>query len=167
MRNITKTLAAVLAALCTITCSSCSESASAQTKSEEKPYNLQKAWEVLQKSQDEAQALKLLKKQLQSTPDNVECWMLQCRIHRNREEYGAALTDVNEAIRINKPRKSGLFNSTLWWWKGSIYDDIGEKEAAVSCLKTSLEMARKDNKSNVQEISVYCHRKLNSFANEN
>ena len=153
MRNITKTFAAVLAALCTITCSSCSESASAQTKSGEKPYNLQKAWEVLQENQDEAQALKLLKEQLETTPDNVECWMLQCRIHRNREEYGAALTDVNEAIRINKPKKSGLFNSTLWWWKGSIYDDMEEKDAAVSCLRKSLDMARKDNKSNVQEIS--------------
>ncbi len=151
MRNIVKNLVS-LATLCVIACS-CSNTACAQNSKEEKPYNLQKAWEVLQENQDEAQAVKLLDEQLKSTPDNVECWMLLCRIHKNREEFGSALTDVNEAIKVNKPRKSGFFNSTLWWWKGTVYDEMGDDAAAVNCLTKSLEMARKDNKSNVQDIS--------------
>ena len=152
MKILFNTLVAALVAICAVSCS-CSETASAQTKKDEKPYNLQKAWEVLRESQDEAQAVKLLTEQLKSTPDNVECWMLLCRIYRNREEYGAALTAVNEAIKVNKPKKSGLFNSTLWWWKGSVYDDLGETERSVECLRKSLDLARKDNKDNVQSIS--------------
>ena len=128
MKKLFKTILATFAVICSVSCS-CSETASAQTKKDEKPYNLQKAWEVLQENQDEPQAIKLLTEQLRSTPDNVECWMLLCRIYRNREEYGAALTAVNEAIKVNKPKKSGMYNSTLWWWKGSVYGDLGEAEA--------------------------------------
>lgn len=152
MRKLFKTILATFAVICSVSCS-CSETASAQTIKDEKPYNLQKAWEVLQENQDEPQAIKLLTEQLRSTPDNVECWMLLCRIYRNREEYGAALTAVNEAIKVNKPKKSGMYHSTLWWWKGSVYGDIGETERSVECLRKSLDFARKDNKDNVQSIS--------------
>ena len=98
MRKLFTSIAAFIVVFCTVSCS-CSETASAQTKRDNKPYNLQKAWEVLQEDQDEAQAIKLLNEQLRSTPDNVEFWMLLCRIYRNREEYGSALSAVNEAIR--------------------------------------------------------------------
>ena len=152
MRNIFKPFAAALIALCAITCS-CNNNASAQVKDDSKPYNLNKAWEVLQNDHDEEQAIKLLKEQLESTPDNAECWMLLCRIHRNREEYGAALSDVNEAIKVNKPKKSGYFNSTLWWWKGSVYGALGETEKSVECMRKALALAKKDNKDNVQSIS--------------
>ncbi len=75
------------------------------------------------------------------------------RIYRNREEYGSALSAVNEAIKVNKPKKSGFYNSTLWWWKGSVYDALGETGKSVECLRKSLDLARKDNKDNVQSIS--------------
>ena len=152
MRKLFTSIAAFIVVICTVSCS-CSETASAQTKKDNKPYNLQKAWEVLQEDQDEAQAIKLLTEQLRSTPDDVECWMLLCRIYRNREEYGSALSAVNEAIKVNKPKKSGFYNSTLWWWKGSVYDALGETGKSVECLRKSLDLARKDNKDNVQSIS--------------
>ena len=44
--------------------------ASAQSK-DDRPYNLQKAYEILQNDRDEEQALKLLSDQIKSTPDNV------------------------------------------------------------------------------------------------
>ena len=154
MKNLLNTFVIALMAIRAVSCT-CSETASDQTKKDEKPYNLQKAWEVLQESHDEPQAIKLLTEQLQSTPDNVEYWMLLCRIYRNSEEYGAALTAVNEAIKVNKPKKTGLFDSTLWWWKGSVYDDLGKTERSVECLRKSLNLARIDNKDNVQSISFY------------
>ena len=126
--------------------------ASAQSK-DDRPYNLQKAYEVLQKDHDEEQALKLLGDQLKSTPDNVECWMLMCRIYRNRDEYGRAMSAVNEAIRVNKPKKSGFYNSSLYWWKASVYDDMDNDEMELEWLKKALDAARKDNKENIQDIS--------------
>lgn len=126
--------------------------ASAQSK-DDRPYNLQKAYEVLQKDHDEEQALKLLGEQIKSTPDNVECWLLMCRIYRNQKEYGRAMSSVNEAIRVNKPKKSGFVNSTLYWWKSSVYDDMDNNEQEIEWLKMALDAARKDNKENVQNIS--------------
>lgn len=116
-------------------------------------YNLQRAYEVLQQDHDEEQALQLLGEQLKSTPDNVESWMLMCRIYRNRGEYGLAMSAVNEAIKVNKPKKSDFFNSTLYWWKACIYDDMGSDETEVEWLKKALDAARKDNKENIQNIS--------------
>ena len=148
MKNILRRIAVALVALCTISCA-----ASAQTTEASRPYNLQKAYEVLQKDQDEEQALSLLKDQLKSTPDNAECWMLMCRIYRRQDKSGQALSCINEAIRVNKPKKSGLYTSTLYWWKSSVYDDMGEDEKEVEWLRKALDTARKDNRDNVQNIS--------------
>lgn len=124
-----------------------------QSRENNRPYNLQKAYEVLQNDHDEDQALRLLSEQLRSTPDNVECWMLMCRIYRNQKEYGRAMSSVNEAIKVNKPKKSGFVNSSLYWWKSSIYDDMDNNEQEIEWLTKALDAARKDNKENVQNIS--------------
>ena len=147
MKSIVKRIAVLLTA-CTMALPGFS-----QSREDNRPYNLQKAYEVLQNDRDETQALKLLGEQLKSTPDNVECWMLMCRIYRNQQEYGRAMSSVNEAIKVNKPKKSGFVNSTLYWWKSSIYDDMDNNEQEIEWLKKALEAARKDNKENVQSIS--------------
>lgn len=147
MKSIVKRIAVLLTA-CTMALPGFS-----QSREDNRPYNLQKAYEILQKDHDEEQALKLLSDQIKSTPDNVECWLLMCRIYRNQKEYGCAMSSVNEAIRVNKPKKSGFVNSTLYWWKSSVYDDMGNNEQEIEWLKKALDAARKDNKENVQNIS--------------
>jgi len=116
-------------------------------------YKLKKAYEVLKEKQDEEQALKLLGEQLETTPDNVEALLLRVKIHRNREEFGDALSDINRAIKVNRPKVSEIPMSTLYWWKGSIYGDMNEDKAEAEMLKTALSMARKDDKENVQSIA--------------
>ena len=54
-------------------------------------YNLRKAYEVLKENNDRDEALKLLGKQLELTPDNVEALMLRMRIYRQQDEPGKAL----------------------------------------------------------------------------
>ena len=147
MKFIVKRIAVLLTA-CTMALPGFS-----QSREDNRPYNLQKAYEVLQNDHDEDQALKLLSDQIKSTPDNVECWLLMCRIYRNQKEYGRAMSSVNEAIRVNKPKKSGFVNSTLYWWKSSVYDDMDNNEQEIEWLKKALDAARKDNKENVQNIS--------------
>lgn len=147
MKSIVKRIAVLLTA-CTMALPGFSHS-----REDNRPYNLQKAYEVLQNDHDEDQALKLLSDQIKSTPDNVECWLLMCRIYRNQKEYGRAMSSVNEAIRVNKPKKSGFVNSTLYWWKSSVYDDMDNNEQEIEWLKKALDAARKDNKENVQNIS--------------
>ena len=147
MKSIVKRIAVLLTA-CTMALPGFS-----QSREDNRPYSLQKAYEVLQNDHDEDQALKLLSDQIKSTPDNVECWLLMCRIYRNQKEYGRAMSSVNEAIRVNKPKKSGFVNSTLYWWKSSVYDDMDNNEQEIEWLKKALDAARKDNKENVQNIS--------------
>lgn len=148
MNRISKLLASLAVAVsCFPFC------AVAQTKGDDRPYNLQKAYEVLQNDRDEEQALKLLSDQLKSTPDNVECWLLMCRVYRNREEYGSAMSCINEAIKVNRPKKSGFYKSTLCWWKGRVYSDMEESKKAAEWLSEALEAARKDNRDNIQNIS--------------
>lgn len=147
MKSIVKRIAVLLTA-CTMALPGFS-----QSREDNRPYNLQKAYEVLQNDHDEDQALKLLSDQIKSTPDNVECWLLMCRIYRNRKEYGRAMSSVNEAIKVNKPKKSGFYNSSLYWWKASIYDDMDNDEQEIEWLKKALDAARKDNKENIQNIS--------------
>ena len=125
----------------------------AQKNKTENDYNLTKAYEVLNEEKDEAKALDLVNKQLRETPDNVDALLLRARLLRRKEEYGQALRDVNHALKVNKPKKSGTAMSTLHWWKACIYKDLGEDQKAANSFKAAVDLARKDNRDNLQDIS--------------
>lgn len=116
-------------------------------------YNLRKAYEVLKENNDRDEALKLLGKQLELTPDNVEALMLRMRIYRQLDEPGKALADINHAIKVNKPKVTEIENSTLYWWKGYVYQDLRDKERAAATLKTAYQLAQKDNTEYVSVIA--------------
>lgn len=115
-------------------------------------YNLQRAYEVLQQDNDEEKALELLREQIKATPDNIEALLLRSRIYRNRRDYAYAISDLNLAIKVNKPKKSGMAMSTLHWWKAAYYSELGDHEKAVECYDTVLKLAAKDNKESLNEI---------------
>ena len=127
--------------------------ANAQNSKKDNDYNLQRAWEALREEKDEAKALDLVNRQLGETPDNVQALILRVRLNRKNGEYGAALSDVNHALRVNKPKKSEVAMSTLHWWKGHIYQDMGDTQKSSESLGKAYALARKDNKENLQGIS--------------
>jgi clan AA aspartic protease (TIGR02281 family) len=127
--------------------------ANAQNNKKDNDYNLQRAWEALQDEKDEAKAFDLVNRQLKETPDNVKALLLRTRLNRKKGEYGAALADVNHALKVNKPKKSEIAMSTLHWWKGHIYQDMDETEKSSESLGRAYALARKDNKENLQSIS--------------
>ena len=124
-----------------------------KNKSNDNDYNLRKAEEVLKEERDEAKALDLVNKQLQETPDNVDALLFRVRLLRRKEEYGQALTDINQAIKVNKPKKTEVSNAILYWWKSYIYDDMGDSEKALATLKTAYEIARKEKAEVLQNIA--------------
>lgn len=130
-----------------------SVNAYAQKNKTDNDYNLKKAYEVLQEENDEAKGLELVNKQLRETPDNVESLLLRVRLLRRKNEFGQALQDINHALKVNKPKKTEVQNSTLHWWKAYIYEDMGDKVNADASFKTACELARKDDKENLQSIS--------------
>jgi len=116
-------------------------------------YNLQKAYEVLNEEEDEAKALDLVNKQLRETPDNVEALMLRMKLYRQKQDFGRALEDINHVLKVNKPKKTDLQTSSIHWWKSYIYDDMGDTANAAASLKTAYELAKKDNRDNLQSIA--------------
>ena len=122
-------------------------------KKNDNDYNLKKAYEVLNEEKDEAKALDLVTKQLRETPDNVDALILRTRLLRRKHEFGQALQDINHALKVNKPKKTEVANSTLHWWKAYIYQDMGDWQSAAASFKTAYELAQKDNKDNLQSIS--------------
>ena len=127
--------------------------ANAQNDKKDNDYNLQRAWEALREEKDDAKALDLVNRQLRETPDNVQALLLRTRLNRAKGEYGAALADVNHAMKVNKPKKSEVATSTLHWWKGHIYQDMGDTQKSSESLGKAYALARKDNKENLQGIS--------------
>ena len=125
----------------------------AQKTRTENDYNLQKAYEVLSEERDEDKGLELVTKQLKETPDNIEALLLRAKIYCNKDDYGRALKDINHAIKVNNPKKSGFENSTLYWWKGYIYRDIRDYGNACVFLKKAYDLSKKDNKEKTNSIA--------------
>ena len=126
---------------------------SAQKSDRDNDYNLQRAWEVLREDNDTELALRLVNQQLRDTPDNVKALMLRVRLARLDSDYRRALADLNHAIKVNKPKKSEIPMSTIHWWKGHVYHDMGEEAKAVESFETAYRLAQKDDRTNLQSIS--------------
>ena len=127
--------------------------AQAQTNKNANDYYLQRAWEALREENDESKAMDLVTRQLRETPDNVNALLLRVRLYRSRREYGTALSDINHALKVNKPKKSGVPMSTLYWWKGHIYQDMNETVKSCEAFGKAYTLARRDNRDNLQDIS--------------
>ena len=63
------------------------------------------------------------------------------------------MADINHAIKVNKPKVTEIENSTLYWWKGYVYQDLRDKERAAATLKTAYQLAQKDNTEYVSVIA--------------
>lgn len=125
----------------------------AQKKGQENDYNLKKAYEVLREEKDVDKAMELVNKQLEATPKNANAYLLRARLYRQKEKFGNALSDINEAMKYNKPKETEVFASTLFWWKATIYYEMEDYPRAEEFYTKALAAARKDAKDNVQEIS--------------
>lgn len=125
----------------------------AQKKSTDNDYNLQKAYEALSQENDEAKALELVNKQLKDTPDLVSALLLRMKLYKDKADYGRALQDVNHALKVNNPKSSGFKNSTLYWWKGYIYDDMRDCGNSVTYFKKAYELSKKDDKERCNSVA--------------
>lgn len=56
-------------------------------------------------------------------------------------------------IKVNKPKDTKIENSTLYWWKGYVYQDQRDEEKAAATLKTAYQLAQKDNPEYESEIA--------------
>lgn len=132
----------------------------AQKANNECDYKLQKAYEVLNEENDTEKALDLLDEVIDEIPDYVGALLLRGRVLGSTGEYGKALADFNAAIKVNKPKKTGVLSSTLHACRAQALSDLDRDEEAADEYKMALEMARKDNPSVVQDIAFDYSRSL-------
>ena len=124
----------------------------AQKTKTENDYNLRKAYEAIDEK-DVDKALELINKQLKETPDNVEALFLRMRIYQDREEYGKALADVNHAIKVNTPKKSGIEQCTLYWWQSYAYAGLDDDSKAATACGTAYKLAQREKSGYYRTIA--------------
>lgn len=132
----------------------------AQKTTTESDYNLRKAYEVLRENNDFDKALELVNLQLKDTPDNVDALYLRIRINQQEGEYGKALADVNHAIRVNKPKKTGMDQSTLYWWQSYAYAGLEDDAKAAVAAGTAYNLAQKEKSEYYRTIAFDYGRAL-------
>ena len=90
-------------------------------KNKESDYNLRKAYELLEKN-DENEAIKYINMQIEEYPKSVDAYALRARVLMNQNKFGSALTDINKAIKFwNKNSKTKQYS--VYWWRAVIYSD--------------------------------------------
>ncbi len=158
-----RTLIALSAAILTFICYS--SLAQDRTTSASEDY-LRKAYEAIDEN-DYDKTYDYVSKQLSLTPDNVEALILRVKLCILKKEFRQALVDINRAIKVNKPKLSEIPNSTLHYWKASVYRFMSDDVKAQECLRSAYELSKKDNPDEVHPLgfeyaqSLYEAERLN------
>ena len=126
-------------------------------------YNLRKAYEAFLDEDDPDKALELVEAQLEETPNNAEAFFLRGRLRYNAAEFGKALSDFNRAAKLNDPKKTGLKQSLIYWWRSFVQSEIDDECAAADDLKKALELSRKEKSKNWNHIAFDYGQKLRSL----
>jgi len=118
--------------------------------------NLEKAYEIFLQAQNESKAMELVEKELVEFPGNVQAFLFRAWLNREKGEYDKAMQDINNALKLNDPKKTGVRMSTLYWCKGSIYKGMADWDNAVALYGTAYMMAKTDgNEKRLDIASVY------------
>ena len=140
-----------------------SSAQNAQKKSGSPDYYLTKALEALNGGKDIARALELLDEQIAETPDNAAALFHRARIYGMGREYVKAFRDLNRALKVNRPRHSGIASSELHRLKGRFYYEMEQYDKAAEELETALSLAVKDSRDDVPDISFEYGMALNKL----
>ena len=125
---------------------------SAQKKNEGTgEYKYRKAVEILDERGDPKEARKLLNENIQEFPKFIPSYLALASMDRRDGSYGAALKTIERAMQ-NNHKDSGITESNLLWWKGIIYDEMGDLPKALSTMQQAVKLARKQDKENLMDM---------------
>ena len=125
---------------------------SAQKKNEGTgEYKYRKAVEILDERGDPKEARKLLNENIQEFPKFIPSYLALASMDRRDGSYGAALKTIERAMQ-NNHKDSSITESNLLWWKGIIYDEMGDLPRALSTMQQAVKLARKQDKENLMDM---------------
>lgn len=111
-------------------------------------YKYHKAVEILDDGGDPQEARRLASENLKENPKHIDSYLLVASIDRNMKDYASALYSVEKAMK-NNHKKSGFSDALLLWWKGIIYDEIGDSRKAVETMELAVKLAKKNDKEHL------------------
>ncbi len=123
----------------------------AQNKEGSDNYKYYKACEILDEGGDPAEARKLAIENIEENPRHVDSYLLIAGIDRREKDFSSALRMVDQAMK-NNTKKSGFSESVLLWWKGIIYDELGDTRKAVETMQQVVKMAKKEKSEHLSSM---------------
>ena len=114
-------------------------------------FKYHKAVEILDEGGDPAEARKLASENIKENPKHIDSYLLIASIDRCEKDYASALRIVDQAMK-NNSKKSGFSKAVLLWWKGIIYDELGDSRKAVETMEQVVKMARKEKSEHLASM---------------
>ena len=114
-------------------------------------YKFHKAVEILDEGGDPMEARKLASENLKENPKHIDSYLLIAGVDRNMKDYATALYSVEQAMKHNH-KKSGFSDALLLWWKGIIYDELGDTRKAVETMQQVVKMAKKEKSEHLSSM---------------
>lgn len=113
-------------------------------------YNMRKAYEMLDKN-DEKEAMKYINQQIKEYPNSADAYVLRARVYHTNENYGAALTDINKAVKLWK--KGGEYEKyVVLWWRATIYRSLEMYDKTFADYDAVYKMIQKTDSEDIHDI---------------
>lgn len=114
-------------------------------------FKYHKAVEILDEGGDPSEARKLANENIKENPKHIDSYLLIASLDRREKDYASALRIVDQAMK-NNTKKSGFSEAVLLWWKGIIYDELGDSQKAVNTMEQVVKMARKEKSEHLPSM---------------
>lgn len=124
---------------------------SAQKKEDNDNFKYHKATEILDNGGNPQEARKLAMENIKENPKHIDSYLLIAGIDRREDDYASALGIIEQAMK-NNHKNSGFSTALLLWWKGIIYDEIGDTKRAVETMEQVVKLARKTDKEHLTSM---------------
>ena len=124
---------------------------SAQKNEGTENYKYHKACEIMDDGGDPKEARRLVNENLKENPKHIDSYLMLARLDRMEKDYASALGRVDQAMK-NNYKKSGISEAKLLWWKGIIYNEIGDSKAAAQTMEQAVKLARKQEKEHLASM---------------
>ena len=124
---------------------------SAQKKEGNDNFKYHKATEILDEGGNPQEARKLAMENIKENPKHIDSYLLVAGIDRREDDYASALGIIEQALN-NNHKNSGFSTALLLWWKGIIYEEMGELRKAAETMEVVVKMARKEKNEHLSTM---------------
>ena len=114
-------------------------------------FKYHKAIEILDEGGSTSEARNLAYENIQENPKHIDSYLLIADINRRDGDFASAIRVVDEAMK-NNHKKSGFSEAVLLWWKGIIYEEMGDIRKAAETMEIVVKMAKKEKSEHLSSM---------------